>query len=612
LLHSLLPHWVLAGHLSAGSSESFTAAWQQDPAAVEQVLEAALRITLSAADESSGSSRAPGVAWNYKTVQQVTTALKRLNNKEALAALLLLATGDSSSSSSTSTALQQQQQQQQQPSAWRTGLLLSCFKALTKALQQDSTHPLCVLQSVTDLALLCPGLGTLAGSANAVCPSPEVAASHEPGSEVQPAAIAAAAAARFEMSSGLPWFLQNCLTTLLHVVPATLRAGSSSSSGGATAAAVREHAAPLALLVGRALHVAATALMQLHNCNGNELCKGQEWPTTITECSLGEVQCSMVLLYCFVAALGPLLEAAAAAAAAAAAGASSSSAAGGSSSAAGMQSIAALQQLQQQLLHSTWMRLSDAYDSVNATFEAGGLDICRGPEVMQGELLGVFPADAVQQMLQLATGVCTQLVSPDTADAVAPLCANPGCTNCSKLSERELVGGKSSVCSGCRMVRLCSAECNTAYCKAGHKQVCKRLRGSKQQQQAGGGGRNSSAAGDTGGSSSKSSSRGSSTAGSSVRRGSSSSMRSSSTGGSQGSSARSSSSGVHVAEAMGCGITAAAVVAAGLELPSSAPAAAALSVRQLKALLAGLGVGCGAAVEKSDLVGALVAHLRLN
>jgi hypothetical protein len=35
-------------------------------------------------------------------------------------------------------------------------------------------------------------------------------------------------------------------------------------------------------------------------------------------------------------------------------------------------------------------------------------------------------------------------------------------------------------------------------------------------------------------------------------------------------------------------------------------------VRQLKVLLAGLRVDCGTAVEKSDLVGALVSHLRLT
>jgi hypothetical protein len=55
-------------------------------------------------------------------------------------------------------------------------------------------------------------------------------------------------------------------------------------------------------------------------------------------------------------------------------------------------------------------------------------------------------------------------------------------------------------------------------------------------------------------------------------------------------------------------------IAAGarLDLPVSAAAASALSVRQLKALLAELGVDCRTAVEKSDLVGALVAHLGLH
>jgi hypothetical protein len=52
--------------------------------------------------------------------------------------------------------------------------------------------------------------------------------------------------------------------------------------------------------------------------------------------------------------------------------------------------------------------------------------------------------------------------------------------------------------------------------------------------------------------------------------------------------------------------------AAGVDLPTSAAAASALGVRQLKALLAGLRVDCTAAVEKSDLVGALVAHLGLQ
>jgi hypothetical protein len=81
-------------------------------------------------------------------------------------------------------------------------------------------------------------------------------------------------------------------------------------------------------------------------------------------------------------------------------------------------------------------------------------------------------------MLQLGTAVATQLAEPETA---ALCCANPSCSNCSKLSERELVSGKGTVCSRCRAVRLCSAECNKAYWKAGHKQACSRLKESMQQ-----------------------------------------------------------------------------------------------------------------------------------
>jgi hypothetical protein len=62
----------------------------------------------------------------------------------------------------------------------------------------------------------------------------------------------------------------------------------------------------------------------------------------------------------------------------------------------------------------------------------------------------------------------------------------------------------------------------------------------------------------------------------------------------------------------GSSITGTGAAGAGLELPTSAAAAAVLGVRQLKALLSALGVGCGAAVEKSDLVEALVSHLQLS
>jgi hypothetical protein len=410
---------------------------------------------------------------------------------------------------------------------------------------------------------------------------------------------------------------------------------SSSSSIEASAAAMGEHAGLLALLIGRALRVAALALQHLHEAgsstSADSVAAQLLWFDDNCYASKRAAQLKalsfMGVLYLYMAALGPLLEqqqvAAAAAAAAAGSSAGGSSRAAGcvpaGSSATGTQDIAALQQLQLQLLRSTWVGMADVMTSADAApAAAAGLTCSERASVMQAAFVRVFPADAAQQMLQLANGVCAQFVSAK----VAPLCcANPGCTNCSRLSEQELVSGKSTVCSGCRMVRLCSAECNAAFWKAGHKQVCKRLRGSKQQHAADvekGSKSANCADGSSTARSRRSSSSSTSTAvdmgnASSSSSSSSSSMRSSSAGGSQGSSARSSSSGEDGPVARGGSTNAAASASAAalLELPGNAAAAAALSSRQLKVLLAGLGVGCGKAVERSDLVGAVVAHLGL-
>jgi hypothetical protein len=366
----------------------------------------------------------------------------------------------------------------------------------------------------------------------------------------------------------------------------------------------------LALLIGRALRVAALALQQLSTAGGSEAADAAaaeqpkfEYDSYAPELSQFRTVYYIGLLYFFVAALGPLLEQQATAVAAAAGG--SSRTAGCVPAASSAVDIAALQ-----LLRSTWVGMVEVMPSgAPVCTAAAGLTTSERASVMQAGLVRVFPADAAQQMLQLADGVCTQFVSAE----VAPLCcANPGCTNCSRLSEQELVSGKSTVCSGCRMVRLCSAECNAAFWKAGHKQVCKRLKGSKQLQRAADDVKGSSSADRTGGSSrtSNSSRSSSGTSTSMANSSSSSSMRNSSAGCSQGSSVRSSSSGEAGSGLMGdIGSASAAAV---LELPGNAAAAAALSVRQLKALLAGLGAGCVAAVEKSDLVGALVAHLGLE
>jgi hypothetical protein len=72
---------------------------------------------------------------------------------------------------------------------------------------------------------------------------------------------------------------------------------------------------------------------------------------------------------------------------------------------------------------------------------------------------------------QLASVVINQLPQPHC-------CNNPGCRNLDGLSEQELVSGRSSRCSGCKVARYCSRECQTEHwgAPAGHKAVCKHLR----------------------------------------------------------------------------------------------------------------------------------------
>jgi hypothetical protein len=278
-----------------------------------------------------------------------------------------------------------------------------------------------------------------------------------------------------------------------------LISASSHSSAADVAAVIRENGESLTLLVGRALHVAATALLQLHGVEQAAARDtwGAEDGGQTAETAQEEVFCFSAVLYFYLAALGPLLEAAASSCAASTGAAASGSSSSSSSSAASptdssastVSKVRELHKLQRQLQQGTWMNFAQSVH--NASAADAEVRQYAVVDVQKNRWVEVFPVSAAQQMLQLASGVCTQLVSVEGA---AQCCANPGCTNCSKLSERELVAGKSTVCSGCRAVRLCSAGCNTAYWKAGHRQVCKRLRGGKQQQK-GGGERKSSSAG---------------------------------------------------------------------------------------------------------------------
>jgi hypothetical protein len=76
-----------------------------------------------------------------------------------------------------------------------------------------------------------------------------------------------------------------------------------------------------------------------------------------------------------------------------------------------------------------------------------------------------------QKLQQLAAAVISQLPLPYC-------CNNPGCRNLAGLSEQELVSGRSSRCSGCKVARYCSRECQAQHwgAPAGHKAACKRLR----------------------------------------------------------------------------------------------------------------------------------------
>jgi hypothetical protein len=156
-------------------------------------------------------------------------------------------------------------------------------------------------------------------------------------------------------------------------------------------------------------------------------------------------------------------------------------------------------------------------------------------------------------------------------------CNNAACTNLAKLSELQLVRGKAKVCGGCKLVRMCSAECQRQHWKAGHKKVCKALAAAASAAAAA-----AAAATSEGGE------------GSSKKAGSS------------GSSAADDSSSSDVRSERDTG-------AAPLKLPTSAAGAAALSVGELKTLVRMLSLrGAAAAVEKSDLVALLVEYLGLK
>lgn len=65
-----------------------------------------------------------------------------------------------------------------------------------------------------------------------------------------------------------------------------------------------------------------------------------------------------------------------------------------------------------------------------------------------------------------------------TLPAIPEACNNPACRNLRGLKEKNLVSGKGSLCSGCRVAHYCCKECSVAHWKQ-HKPVCKALSGAR-------------------------------------------------------------------------------------------------------------------------------------
>jgi hypothetical protein len=87
-----------------------------------------------------------------------------------------------------------------------------------------------------------------------------------------------------------------------------------------------------------------------------------------------------------------------------------------------------------------------------------------GSETAQGKLTGSTKRLSAEEVAAVL-GALQHVVIPGQ-----PGCSNPRCCCLEGVSEADV---KTQVCGGCRGVRYCSAACQKAHWKAGHKEVCK-------------------------------------------------------------------------------------------------------------------------------------------
>jgi hypothetical protein len=98
-----------------------------------------------------------------------------------------------------------------------------------------------------------------------------------------------------------------------------------------------------------------------------------------------------------------------------------------------------------------------------------GGDVAALTEQLQAVQVGSSSSNSIKELsaeeVAAVLGALQHVVIPGQ-----PGCSNPRCCCLEGVSEANV---KTQVCGGCRGVRYCSAGCQKAHWRAGHKEVCK-------------------------------------------------------------------------------------------------------------------------------------------